>query len=109
MERYAPHAKDLASRDVVSRAMTIEIGEGGGCGPSRTTSCCTSNISVRPCCISGCRASREAMIFAGVDVTCVPIPILPTAHYNMGGIPTNHHGEVLNPTVERPRSAPCRG
>jgi succinate dehydrogenase / fumarate reductase flavoprotein subunit len=93
MERYAPSAKDLASRDVVSRCMTMEIREGRGVGPTRTTSSCISTISTRPCCTSACRASpRSAKIFAGVDVTREPIPVLPTVHYNMGGIPTNYTG-----------------
>ena len=96
MERYAPSAKDLASRDVVSRAMTIEIREGGASARRRTTSTCTSSISTRRCCTSGCPAfPRRRKIFAGVDVTREPIPVLPTVHYNMGGIPTNYHGEAL--------------
>ena len=96
MERYAPHAKDLASRDVVSRAMTIEIREGRGTGPTRTTSICTFRTSTRRSFTSGCRASpKSSRIFAGVDVTREPIPVLPTVHYNMGGIPTNYHGEAL--------------
>ena len=103
MERYAPSAKDLASRDVVSRCMTMEIREGRGVGKTRTTSTCTSTISTRRSCTSGCRASpRSAKIFAGVDVTKEPIPVLPTVHYNMGGIPTNYHGEVLTQTHGNP-------
>jgi succinate dehydrogenase / fumarate reductase, flavoprotein subunit len=96
MERYAPSAKDLASRDVVSRAMTVEIREGRGVGedgdhihlhldhlPPETLAERLPGIS------------ETARVFSGVDVTKEPIPVLPTVHYNMGGIPTNYHGEVL--------------
>ena len=70
---------------------------------TRTTSCCISSISTPRCCTSGCPASpRRRKIFAGVDVTREPIPVLPTVHYNMGGIPTNYHGEVLRPTDDDP-------
>ena len=96
MERYAPSAKDLASRDVVSRAMTIEIKEGRGVGPKK------DHIFLHldhldPAIIHERLPgiSETARIFAGVDVTREPIPVLPTVHYNMGGIPTNYHGEVL--------------
>src|SRR5213596_2802048 len=96
MERYAPHAKDLASRDVVSRAMTIEILEGRGCGPQK------DHIHLHlehlgPAVLHERLPgiSESARIFAGVDVTKEPIPVLPTVHYNMGGVPTNYHGEVL--------------
>ena len=96
MERYAPSAKDLASRDVVSRSMTIEIREGRGVGPTRTTSTCIWNISTRTSSTNACPGiSETARIFAGVDVTREPIPVIPTCHYNMGGIPTNYHGEVV--------------
>jgi succinate dehydrogenase / fumarate reductase flavoprotein subunit len=98
MERYAPTAKDLASRDVVSRAMSIEIREGRGVGPLK------DHIHLH---LEHLGAdllherlpgiSETAKIFAGVDVTKEPIPMLPTVHYNMGGIPTNIHTEVLNP------------
>jgi len=96
MERYAPNAKDLASRDVVSRAMTIEIREGRGVGPARDhlflhlEHLGPEVIHKR---LPG--IAETAMIFAGVDVSRAPIPVLPTAHYNMGGIPSNVHGEVL--------------
>jgi succinate dehydrogenase / fumarate reductase flavoprotein subunit len=97
MERYAPHAKDLASRDVVSRAMTIEINEGRGVGPEH------DHILLHlehldPDIIRKRlpNISELAKIFAGVEVTKDPIPVLPTVHYNMGGIPTNHHAEVVN-------------
>ncbi|MDE2164742.1 MAG: succinate dehydrogenase flavoprotein subunit [Alphaproteobacteria bacterium] len=101
MERYAPHAKDLASRDVVSRAMTIEIREGRGCGPKKDfihlhlEHLDPAVIHLR---LPG--IADIARIFAGVDVTREPIPVLPTVHYNMGGIPTNLHGEALAPTSE---------
>lgn len=96
MERYAPSAKDLASRDVVSRAMTIEIREGRGVGPDKDhiylhlDHLGADVIEKR---LPG--IAESARIFAGVDVTKQPIPVLPTVHYNMGGIPTNYHGEVV--------------
>ncbi|HVC52174.1 MAG TPA: succinate dehydrogenase flavoprotein subunit [Stellaceae bacterium] len=103
MERYAPHAKDLASRDVVSRAMTIEIREGRGCGPLKDHILLHLEhleASVLHQRLPG--ISETAKIFSGVDVTREPIPVLPTVHYNMGGIPTNYHGEVLRPTDRDP-------
>ncbi|MEO9575165.1 MAG: succinate dehydrogenase flavoprotein subunit [Tateyamaria sp.] len=103
MERYAPTYKDLASRDVVSRCMTMEIREGRGVGdqgdhihlhlnhlPKETLDLRLPGIS------------ESARIFAGVDLTKEPIPVLPTVHYNMGGIPTNYWGEVLAPTKDKP-------
>jgi succinate dehydrogenase / fumarate reductase flavoprotein subunit len=96
MERYAPSAKDLASRDVVSRAMTIEVREGRGVGPRRDHIYLhlehlePSVLHER---LPG--ISESARIFAGVDLTREPIPVLPTVHYNMGGIPTNYYGEAL--------------
>ena len=101
MERYAPKTKDLASRDVVSRAMTIEIREGRGVGDENDhiylhLDHIGSDILAER--LPG--ISESAKIFAGVDVTREPIPVLPTVHYNMGGIPTNYMGEVLNPTEE---------
>jgi succinate dehydrogenase / fumarate reductase, flavoprotein subunit len=96
MERYAPHVKDLASRDVVSRAMTVEIKEGRGVGKNKDhiflhlDHLDQSIINER---LPGIR--ETAKIFAGVDCTKEPIPVLPTVHYNMGGVPTNYHGEVL--------------
>ena len=96
MERYAPSAKDLASRDVVSRAMTIEIREGRGVGPKKDHIFLHLDHLDPTVLPSGCPASPEsARIFAGVDVTREPIPIVPTVHYNMGGIATNYHGEAL--------------
>jgi succinate dehydrogenase / fumarate reductase, flavoprotein subunit len=103
MEAYAPHAKDLASRDVVSRAMTIEIREGRGCGPLKDH--ILLHLEHIPPEVLHQRLpgiTETARIFAGVDVTREPIPILPTVHYDMGGIPTNHHGEVLRPTGDDP-------
>jgi len=96
MERYAPSAKDLASRDVVSRAMTMEIREGRGVGPNKDH--IYLHLDHLPAELLKERLpgiSETAAIFAGVDVTKEPIPVLPTVHYNMGGVPTNHHGEVL--------------
>ena len=96
MERYAPNAKDLASRDVVSRAMTIEIREGRGVGEHgdhihlNLQHLGPEVINER---LPG--IAESARIFAGVDVTKEPIPVIPTVHYNMGGIQTNHHGEVV--------------
>merc|ERR1719461_2817533 len=96
MERYAPVAKDLASRDVVSRSMTIEIREGRGCGPEKDHVYLQlhhlppEQLQAR---LPG--ISETAMIFAGVDVTREPIPVLPTVHYNMGGVPTNYKGQVI--------------
>ncbi|MEV8519407.1 succinate dehydrogenase flavoprotein subunit [Dyella marensis] len=96
MERYAPNAKDLASRDVVSRAMTMEIREGRGVGEHK------DHIHINLMHLgAGVIHERlpgiaeSARIFAGVDVTKEPIPVIPTVHYNMGGIPTNYHGEVV--------------
>ncbi len=103
MERYAPHYKDLASRDVVSRCMTIEIGEGRGVGPNKDH--IHLNLSHLPKATLDLRLpgiSESARIFAGVDLTKEPIPVLPTVHYNMGGVPTNYWGEVLNPTADNP-------
>ena len=103
MERYAPTYKDLASRDVVSRCMTMEIREGRGVGPKGDH--IHLNLNHLPPETLDLRLpgiSESARIFAGVDLTKEPIPVLPTVHYNMGGIPTNYWGEVLNPTQENP-------
>ncbi len=103
MERYAPTAKDLASRDVVSRSMTMEINEGRGCGPHKDYMLLhlehlgADLLHER---LPG--ISETAKVFAGVDVTKEPIPVLPTVHYNMGGIPTNYRAEVLRPTENDP-------
>jgi len=99
MERYAPNAKDLASRDVVSRSMTIEIREGRGVGPKNDH--IFLNLQHLGADVLHERLpgiSESAKIFANVDVTKEPIPVLPTVHYNMGGIPTNYHGEVVTLT-----------
>ena len=103
MERYAPHYKDLAPRDYVSRCMTMEIREGRGVGEHGDH--IHLNLSHLPKEALAERLpgiSESAKIFAGVDVTKEPIPVLPTVHYNMGGIPTNYWGEVLNPTAKDP-------
>lgn len=103
MERYAPHAKDLASRDVVSRSMTMEIREGRGIGDD------ADHIHLHlehldPAILAERLPgiTESAKIFAGVDLTREPIPVLPTVHYNMGGIPTNFHGEVIAPKGDDP-------
>jgi succinate dehydrogenase / fumarate reductase flavoprotein subunit len=99
MERYAPTAKDLASRDVVSRSMTIEINEGRGCGPNKDYMLLhLEHLGADLLAERLPGISETAKVFAGVDVTKVPIPVLPTVHYNMGGVPTNVHAEVLRPT-----------
>ncbi len=96
MERYAPHAKDLASRDVVSRAMTVEVREGRGQGSDKDHIYLhLSHLDPKVIHERLPGISESARIFAGVDVTRDPIPVLPTVHYNMGGIPTNYHGEAL--------------
>jgi succinate dehydrogenase / fumarate reductase, flavoprotein subunit len=96
MERYAPSAKDLASRDVVSRAMTIEIREGRGVGKKKDHIYLhLDHLDPKVLHERLPGISESVRIFAGVDVTREPIPIAPTVHYNMGGIPTNYHGEVL--------------
>jgi len=103
MERYAPSAKDLASRDVVSRCMTLEIRDGRGVGKNKDhifLHLDHLDPAVLHERLPG--ISESAKIFAGVDVTREPIPVLPTVHYNMGGIPTNYWGEVLNPTKANP-------
>ena len=97
MERYAPHYKDLASRDVVSRSMAIEIREGRGVGPLKDhVYLDLAHLGVDRIREKLPGIAESARIFANVDVTKEPIPVLPTVHYNMGGIPTNYHGEVLD-------------
>ncbi|TVT61048.1 MAG: succinate dehydrogenase flavoprotein subunit [Azoarcus sp. PHD] len=109
MERYAPNLKDLASRDVVSRAMTTEINEGRGCGPDKDhvlldiTHLAPENIMKR---LPGIR--EIAIQFAGVDPIKAPIPVVPTCHYQMGGIPTNYKGQVVVPKDGNP-STPIVG
>jgi len=103
MERYAPNAKDLASRDVVSRCMTLEIREGRGVGPKKDhIHLHLDHLDPKVLAERLPGISESAKIFAGVDLTREPIPVIPTAHYNMGGIPTNYHGEALNPTSQNP-------
>lgn len=105
MERYAPSAKDLASRDVVSRSMTIEIREGRGVGANKDH-IHLNLMHLEPEIIYSRLPgiAESARIFAGVDVTKEPIPVLPTVHYNMGGIPTNYMTEVINPTAKDPNA-----
>jgi succinate dehydrogenase / fumarate reductase flavoprotein subunit len=103
MERYAPNAKDLASRDVVSRCMTLEIREGRGVGPKKDHIYLhLDHLDPKVLHERLPGITESAKIFAGVDLTREPIPVLPTVHYNMGGIPANYHGEVLNPTPDDP-------
>jgi succinate dehydrogenase / fumarate reductase flavoprotein subunit len=103
MERYAPSAKDLASRDVVSRSMTLEINEGRGCGPNKDHIMLhLEHLGAEILHERLPGISETAKVFAGVEVTKEPIPVLPTVHYNMGGIPTNHMTEVLRPTKADP-------
>jgi succinate dehydrogenase / fumarate reductase, flavoprotein subunit len=103
MERYAPNYKDLAPRDYVSRCMTMEIREGRGVGANGDHIHLNLNHLPKEALAERLPGiSESAKIFAGVDVTKEPIPVLPTVHYNMGGIPTNYHGEVLNPTAANP-------
>jgi len=101
MERYAPNAKDLASRDVVSRAMTIEINEGRGAGVDKDHMLLNlSHLSPELIAERLPGISETAKIFAGIDITREPVPVIPTVHYNMGGIPTNWKAQVLNPSQE---------
>lgn len=103
MEKYAPNAKDLASRDVVSRAITIEVNEGRGVGEQKDHAWLHLE-HIDPAVLHERLPgiSETAKVFAGVDVTKQPIPVVPTVHYNMGGIPTNYHAEVLRPTAKDP-------
>jgi succinate dehydrogenase / fumarate reductase flavoprotein subunit len=103
MERYAPTAKDLASRDVVSRCMTMEIREGRGVGKNKDHIYLhLDHLDPKVLHERLPGISESAKIFAGVDLTREPIPVLPTVHYNMGGVPTNYWGEVLRPTAKSP-------
>ena len=103
MERYAPSAKDLASRDVVSRCMTMEIREGRGTGKNKDhIQLHLEHLDPKVLHERLPGISESAKIFAGVDITREPIPVLPTVHYNMGGVPTNYWGEVLRPTKDAP-------
>jgi succinate dehydrogenase / fumarate reductase, flavoprotein subunit len=106
MERYAPSAKDLAGRDVVCRSMTIEINEGRGCGPNKDHIFLhLEHLGAELLHQRLPGISETARIFAGVDVTREPIPVLPTVHYNMGGVPTNIHGEVVTVRGGNPEAA----
>jgi succinate dehydrogenase / fumarate reductase flavoprotein subunit len=108
MERYAPSAKDLASRDVVSRSMTIEIREGRGVGKKKDHIFLhLDHLDPKVLQERLPGISESAKIFANVDVTREPIPIVPTVHYNMGGIPTNHHAEVLTKKMATPTRCPA--
>ena len=105
MERYAPNYKDLAPRDYVSRCMTMEIREGRGVGANGDHISLNLNHLPKEALAERLPGiSESARIFAGVDVTKEAIPVLPTVHYNMGGIPTNYYGEVLNPTKKDPNA-----
>ena len=109
MERYAPTAKDLASRDVVSRSMTLEILEGRGVGSEKDHILLHLEHLGADILLARLPGITEtAKIFAGVDATKEPIPVLPTVHYNMGGVPTNYHGEALRPSDTDP-DAVCDG
>ena len=108
MERYAPPAKDLASRDVVSRSMALEIREGRGVGPNKDHIYLhLDHIDPKVLAERLPGITESGKIFAGVDLRRQPLPVLPTVHYNMGGIPTNYHGEVMTrrrqPRNHRPR------
>ena len=105
MERYAPNRKDLASRDVVSRAMTVEINEGRGIGPDKDhIHLHLEHLGPEVLAERLPGISETAKIFAGVDVTKEPIPVLPTVHYNMGGIPANFAGQVVTKRGDDPDS-----
>ena len=105
MERYAPSVKDLAPRDMVSRAMTLEIREGRGVGPNKDHIFLhLEHLPPEQLALRLPGISETAKVFAGVDVNKEPIPVLPTCHYNMGGIPTNYHGEVLTKKGDDPDS-----
>ncbi len=109
MERYAPTAKDLASRDVVSRSMTVEIREGRGVGAEKDHILLHLEHLGADVLLARLPGITEtAKIFAGVDATREPIPVLPTVHYNMGGVPTNYYGEALRPSDDDP-DALCPG
>lgn len=102
MEKYAPKAKDLASRDVVSRSETIEIMEGRGCGPDKEYVHLTLTHLPREKILKQLPGIRQsAMNFAGVDILKEPIPIVPTVHYTMGGIPTNYKGQAITQVVSK--------
>jgi len=106
MERYAPNARDLASRDVVSRAITTEVREGRGCGPNKDHVLLTLKHLDPDMVRKRLPAIRDlALTFANVDMCCDEVPVFPTAHYTMGGIPTNRFGEVVAPIEHGPEEA----
>ena len=110
MERYAPTAKDLASRDVVARSMNIEIREGRGCGPNKDH--IFLQLSHLPKDMIHERLpgiAETASVFAGIDITQEPVPVLPTVHYCMGGVPTNYKGQVLSVNSENGDEKPVEG
>ncbi len=108
MERYAPTYKDLACRDVVSRCMTMEIREGRGVGADKDhIHLHLNHLPPETLALRLPGISESARIFAGVDVTKEPIPVLPTVHYNMGGIPDELLGRGAEPDRERPRPRSC--
>src|SRR5690606_19440425 len=99
MERYAPSAKDLASRDVVSRSIALEIREGRGVGPEEDhIDLRLDHIEPKVLAERLPGITESGKIFAGVDLARHPLPVVPTVHYSMGGIPCNYWGEVINPT-----------
>src|SRR5690606_30718553 len=103
MERYAPNAKDLASRDVVSRAMVTEINEGRGCGPNKDFVLLDITHLQPEVIMKRLPGIREISIrFAGVDPILAPIPVVPTCHFQMGGIPINYRGQVVAPRSGNP-------
>jgi len=110
MERYAPTARDLASRDVVSRSMNMEIREGRGCGPEKDHIYLQLSHLPRDILMERLPGIAEtASIFSGVDITKQPIPVIPTVHYCMGGVPTNWKGQVLNIHPETGEEIPVNG
>jgi succinate dehydrogenase / fumarate reductase flavoprotein subunit len=106
MERYAPNAKDLASRDVVSRAMVTEINEGRGCGPNKDFVLLDITHLDPATIMKRLPGIREISIqFAGIDPIKAPIPVVPTCHYQMGGVPTNYKGQVVAADGRRSRAS----
>jgi succinate dehydrogenase / fumarate reductase flavoprotein subunit len=107
MERYAPHAKDLASRDVVSRAIYMEVKEGRGCGPNKDHVLLKVDHLGEEVIAKRLPSIRLlAQTFAGIDMAKAPVPVYPTAHYTMGGIPTNRHGQVVVPVGQGEEAIP---
>jgi len=107
MQRYAPHALDLASRDVVSRAIYLEVKEGRGCGPDKDHVLLKVDHLGEAVVAKRLPAIRQmALTFTGIDMAHAPVPVYPTAHYTMGGIPTNRHGQVVTPVGEGEEAVP---